>query len=105
VIAQAQSMLAVARAIDEDVSGDHSLRKLAALTSMSPFHFIRCVWPRVEYLVSLSFVDLLTFEDLRKSDEYSITRLGNSNAEKPIVRGTHLQIRRGVSWVVEVIET
>jgi AraC family transcriptional regulator len=40
--AQAQSMLAVARAIDEDVSGDHSLPKLAALASMSPFHFIRC---------------------------------------------------------------
>jgi AraC family transcriptional regulator len=40
--AQTQSMLAVARAIDEDVSGDHSLRTLAALASMSPFHFIRC---------------------------------------------------------------
>lgn len=35
-------MLAVARAIDEDVSGDHSVRTLAALASMSPFHFIRC---------------------------------------------------------------
>jgi len=35
-------MLVVARAIDEDVSGDHSLPKLAALASMSPFHFIRC---------------------------------------------------------------
>lgn len=40
--AQTQSMLAVARAIDEDVSGDHSLQTLAALASMSPFHFIRC---------------------------------------------------------------
>jgi AraC-like DNA-binding protein len=40
--AQVQSMLAVARAIDEDVSGDHSVRTLAALASMSPFHFIRC---------------------------------------------------------------
>jgi AraC family transcriptional regulator len=40
--AQAQSMLAVARAIDEDVRGDHSLPKLAALASMSPSHFIRC---------------------------------------------------------------
>ncbi|HEX2492562.1 MAG TPA: AraC family transcriptional regulator [Steroidobacter sp.] len=40
--AQAQSMLAVARAIDEDVSGDHSVRTLAALASMSTFHFIRC---------------------------------------------------------------
>lgn len=40
--AQTQSMLAVARAIDEDVSGDHSVRTLAALASMSPFHFIRC---------------------------------------------------------------
>jgi len=39
---QTQAMLAVARAIDEDVSGDHSLRTLAALASMSPFHFIRC---------------------------------------------------------------
>ncbi|HKQ14102.1 MAG TPA: AraC family transcriptional regulator [Steroidobacteraceae bacterium] len=40
--AQTQSMLAVARAIDEDVSADHSVRTLAALASMSPFHFIRC---------------------------------------------------------------
>jgi AraC family transcriptional regulator len=40
--AQTQSILAVARAIDEDVSGDHSVRTLAALASMSPFHFIRC---------------------------------------------------------------
>jgi AraC-like DNA-binding protein len=40
--AQAQVMLAVARAIDEHVSGDHSVRTLAALASMSPFHFIRC---------------------------------------------------------------
>jgi len=40
--AQTQSMFAVARAIDADVSGDHSLRTLAALASMSPFHFIRC---------------------------------------------------------------
>jgi AraC family transcriptional regulator len=40
--AQAQTMLAVARAIDEDVSGVHSLRTLAAQASMSPFHFIRC---------------------------------------------------------------
>lgn len=40
--AQAEAMLAVARAIDEDVSGDRSLRTLAALASMSPFHFIRC---------------------------------------------------------------
>jgi AraC family transcriptional regulator len=40
--AQAQAMLAVARAIDEDVSGDHSLRTLAAQASMSPFHLIRC---------------------------------------------------------------
>lgn len=39
---QAQAMLAVARAIDADVSGDHSVRALAALVSMSPFHFIRC---------------------------------------------------------------
>ena len=35
-------MLAVARAIDEDLSGAHSLQTLAALASMSPFHFIRC---------------------------------------------------------------
>jgi AraC family transcriptional regulator len=40
--AQTQSMLAVARAIDADVSADHSVRTLAALVSMSPFHFIRC---------------------------------------------------------------
>lgn len=40
--AQAQAMLAVARAIDEDVSADRSLRTLASLVSMSPFHFIRC---------------------------------------------------------------
>lgn len=40
--AQSRSMLAVARAIDEDVSAEHSLRTLAALASMSPFHFIRC---------------------------------------------------------------
>jgi AraC-like DNA-binding protein len=40
--AQTQAMFAVARAIDEDVSGDHSVRTLAALASMSPFHFIRC---------------------------------------------------------------
>jgi AraC family transcriptional regulator len=40
--AQTQTMLAVARAIDEDVSGDHSLRALAAQASMSTFHFIRC---------------------------------------------------------------
>jgi AraC family transcriptional regulator len=40
--AQAQTMLAVARAIDEHVSGDHSVRTLATLASMSPFHFIRC---------------------------------------------------------------
>lgn len=39
---QTQSMLAVARAIDDDVSGAHSLQTLAALASMSPFHFIRC---------------------------------------------------------------
>ena len=35
-------MLAVARAIDADVSRDHSVRMLAARASMSPFHFIRC---------------------------------------------------------------
>jgi AraC-like DNA-binding protein len=40
--AQAQAMLAVARAIDEDVSADHSVARLAAQASMSPFHFIRC---------------------------------------------------------------
>jgi len=40
--AQAQAMLAVARAIDEHVSGDHSVRTLALRASMSPFHFIRC---------------------------------------------------------------
>jgi AraC-like DNA-binding protein len=40
--AQTQSMLAVARAIDADVSGDHSVRALAAMASMSSFHFIRC---------------------------------------------------------------
>jgi transcriptional regulator GlxA family with amidase domain len=40
--AQTQAILAVARAIDADVSGDHSVRTLAALASMSPFHFIRC---------------------------------------------------------------
>ena len=40
--AQTRSMLAVARTIDEDVSADHSVRTLAALASMSPFHFIRC---------------------------------------------------------------
>lgn len=40
--AQVQTMLAVARAVDECVSADHSLRALAALASMSPFHFIRC---------------------------------------------------------------
>ena len=40
--AQAQAMLAVARAIDEHVSGDHSVRTLAVRASMSPFHFIRC---------------------------------------------------------------
>jgi AraC family transcriptional regulator len=39
---QTQAMLAVARAIDEDVGGDHSVGTLAALASMSPFHFIRC---------------------------------------------------------------
>ena len=41
-LAQTQSMLAVARAIDADVSGDHSVRTLAAAASMSTFHFIRC---------------------------------------------------------------
>ena len=40
--AQAQAMLAVARAIDEDVSADHSVAVLSAQASMSPFHFIRC---------------------------------------------------------------
>jgi transcriptional regulator GlxA family with amidase domain len=40
--AQTQSMLAVARAIDADVSGDHSVQTLAAMASMSSFHFIRC---------------------------------------------------------------
>jgi AraC family transcriptional regulator len=40
--AQTRSMLAVARAIDADPSADHSLRNLAALASMSPFHFLRC---------------------------------------------------------------
>jgi transcriptional regulator GlxA family with amidase domain len=35
-------MLALARAIEADVSGPHSVRTLAALASMSPFHFIRC---------------------------------------------------------------
>lgn len=39
---QAQTMLAVARAIDEDVSTAHSLAALCAMASMSPFHFIRC---------------------------------------------------------------
>jgi AraC family transcriptional regulator len=39
---QAQTMLAVARAIDANVSADHSVSALAALASMSPFHFIRC---------------------------------------------------------------
>jgi AraC family transcriptional regulator len=39
---QAQAILAVARAIEEDVSSEHSLTTLAALASMSPFHFIRC---------------------------------------------------------------
>lgn len=40
--AQAQAMLTVARAIDDNVSADHSVTALAALASMSPFHFIRC---------------------------------------------------------------
>lgn len=40
--AQAQTILAVARAIDEDVSAEHSLGALAARASMSPFHFLRC---------------------------------------------------------------
>ena len=40
--AQAEAMLAVARAIEEDVTGEHSLRTLSALVAMSPFHFIRC---------------------------------------------------------------
>jgi AraC family transcriptional regulator len=40
--AQTQAMLAVARAIEEDVSGEHSLTTLSSLASMSPFHFIRC---------------------------------------------------------------
>jgi AraC family transcriptional regulator len=40
--AQARAMLAVARAIDEDVCGDHSVTALASLASMSRFHFIRC---------------------------------------------------------------
>lgn len=40
--AQTQSMLALARAIEADVSGHHSVRALAAQVSMSPFHFIRC---------------------------------------------------------------
>jgi AraC family transcriptional regulator len=40
--AQTRRMLAVARAIDEDVSGDLSLSILSSLVSMSPFHFIRC---------------------------------------------------------------
>lgn len=40
--AQVQTMLAVARAIDEDVGADHSLAALSAQASMSPFHFIRC---------------------------------------------------------------
>jgi AraC family transcriptional regulator len=40
--AQARSMLAVAREIDQDPSANHSLRTLATLASMSPFHFIRC---------------------------------------------------------------
>lgn len=40
--AQAQAILAVARAIDEDVSADHSVAALSAQASMSPFHFIRC---------------------------------------------------------------
>jgi AraC-like DNA-binding protein len=31
-----------ARAIDEDVSADHSVTALASRASMSPFHFIRC---------------------------------------------------------------
>jgi AraC family transcriptional regulator len=40
--AQTRAMLAVARAIDEDVCGDHSVTALASLASMSRFHFIRC---------------------------------------------------------------
>jgi AraC-like DNA-binding protein len=40
--AQAQTMLSVARAIEVDVSADHSLAALASSASMSPFHFIRC---------------------------------------------------------------
>jgi AraC-like DNA-binding protein len=39
---QVQTMLAIARAIDADVSVDHSTTALAALAAMSPFHFIRC---------------------------------------------------------------
>lgn len=39
---QVQTMLAIARAIDADVSIDHSTTALAALAAMSPFHFIRC---------------------------------------------------------------
>lgn len=39
---QTRSILAVVRAIDEDVSRAHSLSALATLASMSPFHFIRC---------------------------------------------------------------
>jgi AraC family transcriptional regulator len=53
--AQAQTMLAVARAIDEHVSGDHSVRTLAALASMSPFHFIRC-FKRVVGITPHSYV-------------------------------------------------
>lgn len=40
--AQTQSILALARAIEADVSGHHSVPGLAAQASMSPFHFIRC---------------------------------------------------------------
>jgi AraC-like DNA-binding protein len=40
--AQAQAMLAVARAIDENVCGEHSVTALASRAAMSVFHFIRC---------------------------------------------------------------
>lgn len=56
-------------------------------------------------LCSLSFINLLTGEDLRMSEEYAITRLGNTNAENVIVGGTHLQVRRCVRRIVEVVAT